>query len=130
MNLRQRALFAHNDRVSADSALLITRAERALQEQLGLEDSDTVLILDADPYSKPPTAKLRVGDIDFKVTVFVEEKTAQTGQSNTGMEWEELLVGVFVKRGETFVPVESLADVGKVLKDEPLPELEGEALGA
>lgn len=120
MNLRERALFAHHDRVAADTSALACEAIKAVQEIVG--DSDDIEIADVDnavrPYMAPPFALVDVDGLRFKVTISTSEKRAAKDHSNSGMVWDEVTVKVGLMRpGGSDIPVACLADIGRAFSD-------------
>jgi hypothetical protein len=104
MNLRERAHFAWLDHAEAAETGLDARGIAALQSVLG-DTSVTPETVKLDPFLSPPVALYRVDGLDFKVLLKPDDEPV-----------------TFVQRRQAWCPVSNLTELGKVFKDDPLPD--------
>jgi hypothetical protein len=125
VNLRERARLACLDRIEADELELQELAEQALRRIVG--DDLPIESVAIRPYSSPPMAEFTVQGLTFRVAARSVEHTHHGEGSEREFTWEDTEIKILVHRPPTDHPIESLADLGEVLRDDPLHEAKGAA---
>lgn len=123
MNIHEAARFAYNDRVVAEEGFFSGIAIRELQAVIGEEWAHLILVGEITVDGQPKVVFLEVEGMRFKVHVNTSETVSYTAGSE-GLMYESWKTEVFVGRGQGWYPVKDLAEVGKLFKEDELPEPE------
>lgn len=128
LTLRERARIAFIDHIENERVALENTCIKALHQIIGSDDEAT--IIEALPNGVPGHVIFEVDGLQIKITVKQVRRTmgsTDTG-SNAGIAWEEdEICAYLLNASKVWSPISCLADIGKLLPDEPLdaePEVE------
>lgn len=123
MNIHEAARFAYNDRVVAEEAFFTGVALRELKDVIGEEWAHLIQVVAVTIEGQPKVVFLSVEGMHFKVQVNTSEHVSYTAGSE-GLTYESWKTEVQVGRGQGWYPVKDLSEVGKLFKEDELPEPE------
>lgn len=120
MSLHARAVHTYQDHVANENRWLREHTTQHLARMLEVSPAD-IRIEQLSGTSSPPWVECEIDELLFRVEVHNVTDRREKKDSNGGLTFESEETIVQMRRSTSLVTVKGLVDVGRLLKDEPIP---------